>query len=184
MVTSIRLRLWQFGTQATVKSLTPEDLIGLGAEIVLANTYHLYLRPGHECIERLGGLHSFMHWDHPILTDSGRISDLQLEQFCAKLRKTAFSFQSHIDGSHHVISPEGSIAIQQALGADIIMCFDECAPYPSSYEYTKQSVDLTTHWAERCWKAHTKKDQALFGIVPGRHVSRPSRTQRPPNRGT
>ena len=154
------------GTQATVKSLTPEDLIDLGAKIVLANTYHLYLRPGHERIERLGGLHSFMHWDQPILTDSGGYQIYSLSNL-RKIKDEGVSFQSHIDGSYHTISPERAIEIQEALGADIIMCFDECAPYPSSYDYTKQSVDLTTQWAERCRKAHTKKDQTLFGIVQG-----------------
>lgn len=154
------------GTQATVKSLTPEDLVDLGAEVVLANTYHLYLRPGHERIKRLGGLHSFMNWNQPILTDSGGYQIYSLSSL-RNIEEDGVSFQSHIDGSRHLISPERAIEIQEALGADIIMCFDECAPYPSTYEYTKKSMDLTTRWAERCKNAQTNTDQALFGIVQG-----------------
>ena len=154
------------GTQGTVKSLTPEDLESLETEIILCNTYHLYLRPGYPVIERLGGLHSFVHWNHPLLTDSG---GFQLYSISAlrKIKEEGVYFQSHLDGSHHMISPETAIEIQEALGADIIMCLDECTPYPASYDYTRQSLALTTRWAERCKKAHKKKEQALFGIIQG-----------------
>nr|MBP7322339.1 tRNA guanosine(34) transglycosylase Tgt [Deltaproteobacteria bacterium] len=154
------------GTQATVKSLTPEDLIDLGAEIILANTYHLYLRPGHERIEKLGGLHRFMHWSRPLLTDSGGFQIYSLSRL-RKIHEEGVSFQSHIDGSSHVITPERSIEIQEALGSDIIMCFDECVPYPSSHDYTEKSLLLTTRWAERCKRAQTQRERALFGIVQG-----------------
>lgn len=152
------------GTQGTVKSLTPEDLESLEAEIILCNTYHLYLRPGHTLIEKLGGLHSFIHWNHPLLTDSG---GFQIYSINGKTKEEGVSFQSHLDGSYHLITPEMAVEIQEALGADIIMCLDECVPYPSSYDYTRESSSLTTRWAERCKKAHKKNDQALFGIIQG-----------------
>lgn len=154
------------GTQAVVKTLTPEDLLEIGAEIILSNTYHLYLRPGDELIADLGGLHKFMHWDYPILTDSGGFQVFSL----GKLRKISdegVTFQSHIDGAKHFISPEKAIKIQENLGADIIMCFDECTPYPSTYDYTLDSMELTSLWAGRCKEAHSREDQALFGIVQG-----------------
>jgi len=154
------------GTQATVKAMTPEELTEVGSQIILANTYHLYLRPGHDLIERLGGLHRFMHWDGPILTDSGGFQVFSLGEL-RKISEEGVKFRSHIDGSAHFLTPELSIAIQGALGADIAMCFDECPPYPSPYDYLEKSLALTTRWAQRCKKAHTRKDQALFGIVQG-----------------
>jgi queuine tRNA-ribosyltransferase len=154
------------GTQATVKAMTPEELVEVGSQIILANTYHLYLRPGHELIGRLGGLHKFMHWDRPILTDSGGFQVFSLGEL-RKISEEGVKFRSHIDGSSHFISPEVSIAIQESLGADIAMCFDECPPYPAEYSYVKKSLELTTRWARRCKEAHSRPDQALFGIVQG-----------------
>jgi queuine tRNA-ribosyltransferase len=154
------------GTQATVKSLSPEDLEAVSAAIILCNTYHLYLRPGHKVIERLGGLHPFMNWNRPLLTDSGGFQIYSLGAL-RKITEQGVSFQSHLDGSSHVLAPETAMEIQEALGADIIMCLDECVPYPASYDYTRDSMSLTTRWAERCKRAHSRKDQALFGIVQG-----------------
>ena len=154
------------GTQATVKAMTPEELVQVGSQIILANTYHLYLRPGHELIGRLGGLHRFMHWDGPILTDSGGFQVFSLGEL-RKISEEGVKFRSHIDGSSHFISPEVSIAIQEALGADIAMCFDECPPYPAEDSYVQRSLELTTRWARRCKEAHSHPDQALFGIVQG-----------------
>ncbi len=154
------------GTQGSVKALSPEEIKEAGAKIILANTYHLYLRPGHEIIERLGGLHSFMNWHGPVLTDSGGYQVYSL----AKLRKISEKgvvFQSHIDGSSHFIGPAEAINIQKALGSDIIMAFDECAPYPADYEYVLNSVRLTTVWAEQCLEQARGENQALFGIVQG-----------------
>lgn len=154
------------GTQATVKSLTPDDLQQVGARIILGNTYHLYLRPGHELIRQLGGLHRFMQWPGPILTDSGGFQVFSLGEL-RKISEDGVKFQSHIDGSYHFISPETSIAIQEALGADIIMCFDECPPSPADFGYVEKSLQMTTRWARRCKEAQTRTDQALFGIVQG-----------------
>ena len=154
------------GTQATVKAMTPEELIEVGSQIILANTYHLYLRPGHDLIARLGGLHRFMHWDRPILTDSGGFQVFSLGEL-RKISEEGVKFRSHIDGSSHFISPEVSIAIQEALGSDIAMCFDECPPYPAEKSYVQKSLELTTRWARRCKEAHGRPDQALFGIVQG-----------------
>ncbi|MBN2467311.1 MAG: tRNA guanosine(34) transglycosylase Tgt [Deltaproteobacteria bacterium] len=154
------------GTQATVKSLTPEDLVSVGAEMILCNTYHLYLRPGHELIKTFGGLHRFMHWDHPLLTDSGGYQVYSLSPL-RKIKDEGVYFQSHLDGSYHTLSPEKAVEIQESLGADIIMCLDECMPYPSSSDYTRESISRTTHWAERCRKAWKSKTQALFGIIQG-----------------
>jgi queuine tRNA-ribosyltransferase len=154
------------GTQGTVKSLTPEDLVEIGVEAILANTYHLYLRPGHETIRRLGGLHTFTHWERPILTDSGGYQIFSL----AKLRKITedgVTFRSHLDGSLHLLTPEKVIEIQRALGSDIAMVLDECIPYPSSYEYVKASTSLTTRWAKRCLEVRRENDPALFAIVQG-----------------
>ena len=154
------------GTQGTVKSLTPEELVEIGVEGILGNTYHLYLKPGHETIGRLGGLHRFIHWERPILTDSGGYQIFSL----AKLRKITeegVTFQSHIDGSQHFLTPEKVMEIQRALGSDIAMVLDECIPYPSSHEYVKASTRLTTLWAERCLKERRKDDPAFFGIVQG-----------------
>ncbi|WP_442899829.1 tRNA guanosine(34) transglycosylase Tgt [Geomonas sp. RF6] len=154
------------GTQATVKAMTPEELKEVGSQIILANTYHLYLRPGHELVGRLGGLHGFMNWDRPILTDSGGFQVFSLGEL-RKISEEGVRFRSHIDGSSHFISPESSIAIQRSLGSDIIMCFDECPPYPADYSYVKRSMELTTRWARRCKDAPRDEHQALFGIVQG-----------------
>ncbi|WP_243371911.1 tRNA guanosine(34) transglycosylase Tgt [Geotalea sp. SG265] len=154
------------GTQATVKAMTPEELVQAGSRIILANTYHLYMRPGHELVARLGGLHKFMHWDGPILTDSGGFQVFSLGEL-RKITEDGVKFQSHLDGSYHFISPETSIAIQEALGSDIMMCFDECPPYPADYAYVARSMEMTTRWALRCKNAKRRDDQALFGIVQG-----------------
>jgi len=154
------------GTQATVKAMTPEELRDLGAEIILSNTYHLYLRPGHERIRRLGGLHRFMHWEHPLLTDSGGFQVFSLNSL-VKVSEEGVEFQSHLDGSRHFITPEKAIAIQEALGADIIMCLDECTPYPASHEEAECSLQRTLKWSRRCRESHQASHQALFGIVQG-----------------
>jgi len=154
------------GTQATVKAMTPEELREVGARIILANTYHLYIRPGHELVGRMGGLHKFMHWQGPILTDSGGFQVFSLGEL-RKIKEEGVTFQSHIDGSYHFISPEISVAIQEALGADIVMCFDDCPPYPSDREHVRRSMEMTTRWALRCKRARRRDDQALFGIVQG-----------------
>lgn len=154
------------GTQATVKAMTPEELQGMGAEIILSNTYHLYLRPGHERIRRMGGLHSFMHWNHPLLTDSGGFQVFSLNSL-VKISGEGVQFQSHLDGSGHFITPEKAMEIQEALGADIIMCLDECTTHPASYGQAKLSSERTLQWARRCKEAHRDQNQALFGIVQG-----------------
>ncbi|MBW2357736.1 MAG: tRNA guanosine(34) transglycosylase Tgt [Deltaproteobacteria bacterium] len=154
------------GTQGSVKAVSPEDLKHAGVEIILANTYHLYLRPGHKVIERLGGLHGFMNWSGPILTDSGGFQVYSLSRL-RDISEAGVTFQSHIDGSRHFIGPEESIEFQKALGADIIMAFDECAPYPSDYEYVLNSVKLTSTWARRCLEQKDNQGQALFGVVQG-----------------
>ncbi|MBI5166640.1 MAG: tRNA guanosine(34) transglycosylase Tgt [candidate division NC10 bacterium] len=154
------------GTQGTVKALSPQELEGEGVELILCNTYHLYLRPGHELIAELGGLHRFMSWPHPILTDSGGYQVYSLAEL-RRISEEGVSFQSHLDGSKHFLSPEKVIEIQQALGSDIIMALDECAPYPAAYEYVKTSIELTLRWARRCREAHTSRNPALFGIVQG-----------------
>jgi len=154
------------GTQATVKALTPDDLKSFGAQIILGNTYHLYLRPGHDLIRSLGGLHKFMNWPHPILTDSGGYQVFSLNEL-AKVTEEGVTFQSHFDGSSHFISPERSIEIQQALGADIIMAFDEPTPHTAGLDQTDKSLMLTTRWAKRCKEVLHSEDQALFGIVQG-----------------
>ncbi|MGI6664137.1 MAG: tRNA guanosine(34) transglycosylase Tgt [Christensenellaceae bacterium] len=154
------------GTRASVKALTPEQVADTKASILLANTYHLYLRPGHTLIEKAGGLHKFMHWNKPILTDSGGFQVFSLGDL-RKISEEGVTFQSHIDGSKHLFTPESVIAIEEALGADIIMAFDECTPHPATYTYTKDSMERTHRWAERCKKAKTREDQALFGIVQG-----------------
>ncbi|WP_029688324.1 tRNA guanosine(34) transglycosylase Tgt [Thermoanaerobacter sp. A7A] len=155
------------GTQATVKAMTPEELKEIGATIILSNTYHLYLRPGHKIIEKAGGLHRFMNWDRAILTDSGGFQVFSLNSL-RKITEDGVEFRSHIDGSRHFFTPEKVIEIQNALGSDIMMSFDECAPYPADYEYVKNSMELTIKWAERGKKAHKNTEkQALFGIVQG-----------------
>jgi queuine tRNA-ribosyltransferase len=154
------------GTQATVKAMTPDELTEAGARIILGNTYHLYLRPGHELVKKLGGLHKFMQWHAPILTDSGGFQVFSLGEL-RKITEDGVKFQSHIDGSRHFITPEKSIEIQEALGADIIMCFDECPPSPGDFQYVEKSLEMTTRWARRCMDAKTRHDQALFGIIQG-----------------
>ena len=155
------------GTQGTVKGMLPEALLEVGAQIILANTYHLFLRPGHERVARLGGLHRFMHWDRPILTDSGGFQVFSLGEL-RKIDEEGVRFQSHLDGSAQVLTPESSIAVQEALGADIIMAFDECIPYPASREYVRESTLRSGRWAKRCRSARREGDgSALFGIVQG-----------------
>ena len=155
------------GTQATVKGLSPEELKDLGAKIILSNTYHLFLRPGHELVAEAGGLHKFMNWDGSILTDSGGFQVFSLSDL-RKITEEGVAFRSHLDGAKLFLSPEKAMEIENALGADIMMAFDECTPYPSTYDYTKRSLERTTRWAERCLKAHKNPEkQALFGIVQG-----------------
>lgn len=155
------------GTQATVKAMTPEELKEMGSQIILSNTYHLYMRPGHDLIERAGGLHKFMNWDKPILTDSGGFQVFSLGPL-RKIKEEGVEFRSHLDGSKHFLSPEKATEIQNALGSDIIMAFDECAPYPADRQYVKNSLERTTRWLERCKAAHKYPEkQALFGIVQG-----------------
>lgn len=154
------------GTQGTVKAVTVENLKEIGAQIILGNTYHLFVRPGHRMIEKFGGLHGFMNWDRAILTDSGGFQIFSLKEL-AKITEEGAAFRSHLDGSKLFLSPEDAIEVQQALGSDIMMCLDTCIPYPASREETISSTDLTGRWAERCRSAHTKKEQLLFGIVQG-----------------
>ena len=155
------------GTAGAVKALKPEDVRDAGGEVVLANTYHLYLRPGHDIVRDAGGLHKFMNWRGPILTDSGGFQVFSLVEN-RRITEEGAQFRSHIDGSLHMLSPEKSIEIQNALGADIIMAFDECAPYPAGREYIRLSMDRTSRWLERCIDAHKATDrQALFGIMQG-----------------
>jgi len=155
------------GTQGTVKALKPQDVAGTGAQILLANTYHLYIRPGEKTVQKAGGLHKFMNWDAPILTDSGGFQVFSLAQI-NKISDDGVEFSSHIDGSKHLLTPEKSIEIQNALGADIIMAFDECTPYPSEKEYVEKAVARTTAWLSRCVEAHKNTEkQALFGIQQG-----------------
>jgi queuine tRNA-ribosyltransferase len=153
------------GTQATVKALTPAQVADLGASLVLSNTYHLYLRPGDDVVAELGGLHRFMRWPKPMLTDSGGFQVFSLAQ-TRIVDDDGVTFKSHIDGSEHRFTPERSIRIQESLGADIIMAFDECAD-PNDHEYIKQAMERTHRWAERSLKAKRRADQALFGIVQG-----------------
>ncbi len=153
------------GTQATVKTLTPAQVKELGATLVLSNTYHLYLRPGDDVISGLGGLHRFMRWPHPMLTDSGGFQVFSLAQ-TRQIDDEGVTFKSHIDGSTHRFTPQRSIRIQENLGADIIMAFDECSD-PNDHEYSKLAMERTHRWAEICLKAKRRGDQALFGIVQG-----------------
>jgi queuine tRNA-ribosyltransferase len=160
------------GTQATVKAMSPEELRDIGAEIILANTYHLYLRPGHETIRRLGGIHTFMNWPGPVLTDSGGFQVFSLSDL-RKITDDGVHFKSHLDGSMHYLDPVLAIEVQHALGADILMAFDECTPYPSTREYTEKSLELTTKWARRCKEVHDEisagasEKSSLFGIIQG-----------------
>jgi queuine tRNA-ribosyltransferase len=154
------------GTQGTVKSMLPEEIKNCGAEIILGNTYHLYLRPGHETISKLGGLHRFMNWSYPILTDSGGFQVYSLGAL-RKITPDGVIFSSHIDGSRHFLTPNKAIEIQEALGADIMMCLDECTPYPATLFQTEESLALTVKWAKLCKTAQTNNNQALFGIIQG-----------------
>lgn len=154
------------GTQATVKTLSPEELYDMESQVILANTYHLFLRPGSELVKKAGGLHKFMNYKRGMLTDSGGFQVFSLGEM-RKITEEGVMFRSHIDGSKQFLSPEVSVRVQEELGADIAMAFDECIPYPSDFNYTKKSTERTTRWAERCLKAHTREDQALFGIVQG-----------------
>ena len=154
------------GTQATVKFLSPEDINNIGASIILSNTYHLWLRPGKETLEKANGIHSFMNYSKPILTDSGGFQVFSLADR-RSIKEEGVTFKSHLDGSTLFMSPEDSIHIQESIGSDIAMSFDECIPYPSEYKYVKESVERTLRWAKRGQDAHTKQNQALFGIVQG-----------------
>ncbi|MGI5873590.1 MAG: tRNA guanosine(34) transglycosylase Tgt [Bacillota bacterium] len=154
------------GTQASVKTATAEEVAETGSKILLANTYHLYLRPGHELIKRAGGLHSFMNWNGSILTDSGGFQAFSLGPM-RKISDEGVLFRSHHDGSKHMFTPESVMEVEMALGADIAMCFDECAPFPSDHDYVKIAADRTYEWAKRCKAAHHHEYQSLFGIVQG-----------------
>jgi queuine tRNA-ribosyltransferase len=155
------------GTQGSVKAMTPEDLKDeIGAQIILGNTYHLYLRPGLDVIRKHGGLHEFMNWNRPILTDSGGYQVFSLEDL-RKIKEEGVLFQDHIGGSKHLFTPEKVIEIQETLGSDIMMAFDECPALPCTDEYMRDSMARTTRWAKRCLDARTRPDCALFGIVQG-----------------
>ena len=155
------------GTQATVKGMSPAELKEIGANIILSNTYHLYMRPGSEIVREAGGLHGFMAWDRSILTDSGGFQVFSLSDL-RDIKEEGVTFKSHIDGSRHFFTPESAIKVQNDLGADIIMAFDECIPYPAEHDYAKKSLERTTRWAKRCKEAHRDTErQALFGIVQG-----------------
>lgn len=154
------------GTQGSVKGVSPEEVKELGGNIILGNTYHLFLRPGSELVKEMGGLHKFMNWDGAILTDSGGFQVFSLGEL-RKITEDGVTFRSHIDGSKKFLSPEVSMKVQMDLGSDIVMAFDECIPYPADYEYAKRSTERTTRWAKRCKDAMTSPDQGLFGIVQG-----------------
>jgi len=156
------------GTNGTVKAMTPEEVKGIGYEIILSNTYHLYLRPGHEIIKKLGGIHKFINWHGPVLTDSGGFQIYSLASL-RKITTEGVEFRSHLDGSLHFITPEKAIEIQLALGSDIMMVLDECVPYPAEKEYVEKSLALTTEWARRCKDYFERQDShsTLFGIVQG-----------------
>jgi queuine tRNA-ribosyltransferase len=157
------------GTQATVKSLTPEELLSAGAQIILGNTYHLYLRPGCDVIKQFNGLHKFMNWSGPILTDSGGFQVFSLAKL-AKISEEGVTFQSHIDGNRHLLTPEKAVEIQTCLGSDVTMCLDNCIQHPASRAQTRQALEITTRWAERCktaWQGGSNGNGALFGIVQG-----------------
>ncbi|PIE00306.1 MAG: tRNA guanosine(34) transglycosylase Tgt [Thiothrix nivea] len=154
------------GTYGTVKAMTPEELAGMGAEIILGNTFHLMLRPGTDIIRAHGDLHDFMHWQQPILTDSGGFQVFSLAEM-RKITEEGVYFQSPVDGSRHLMSPESSMQVQRELGSDIVMIFDECTPYPATYDQTRESMLLSLRWAARSKAAHTGNPSALFGIVQG-----------------
>ena len=154
------------GTQATVKAMTPREMEEVGAKIILSNTYHLHLRPGEDIVREAGGLHTFMDWQHPVLTDSGGFQVFSLSGL-RKITEEGVAFRSHLDGSKRFISPEVSMDIQQALGSDIAMAFDVCSAYPCDHRTAEEAMHRTHRWAERCKKHHTREDQAVFGIVQG-----------------
>jgi queuine tRNA-ribosyltransferase len=155
------------GTLATVKTMSPEELKAMDAQIILSNTYHLFLRPGHDIVREAGGLHKFMNWDRPILTDSGGFQVFSLSEM-RKITEEGVHFRSHLNGDKLFLSPEVAMEIQSALGSDIMMAFDECPPYPAEYDYVKNSLERTTRWAERCLQSHKRPhDQGLFAIVQG-----------------
>ena len=155
------------GTLATVKTMSPEELKEIGSQIILSNTYHLWLRPGHDIVKEAGGLHKFMNWDRPILTDSGGFQVFSLSAL-RKIEEEGVHFRNHLSGEKLFLSPEGAMEIQNALGSDIMMAFDECPPYPATYEYMLKSVERTSRWAERCLEGHKRPEsQGLFGIVQG-----------------
>ncbi|WP_079708399.1 tRNA guanosine(34) transglycosylase Tgt [Paraliobacillus ryukyuensis] len=155
------------GTLATVKTMSPEELTEMGAKIILSNTYHLWLRPGEDIVREAGGLHKFMNWDGAILTDSGGFQVFSLSDL-REIEEKGVHFRNHISGEKLFLSPEKAMQIQNDLGADIMMAFDECPPYPAEYKYMKSSVERTSRWAERCLQAHQRPhDQGLFGIVQG-----------------
>lgn len=155
------------GTLATVKTMAPEELKAMDAGIILSNTYHLWLRPGHDIVKEAGGLHKFMNWDRAILTDSGGFQVFSLSKF-RNIEEEGVHFRNHLNGDKLFLSPEKAMEIQNALGSDIMMAFDECPPYPAEYDYMKRSVERTSRWAERCLNAHARQDeQGLFGIVQG-----------------
>jgi len=157
------------GTLATVKSMSPEELLEVGAQIILGNTYHLYLRPGCDVIGKFDGLHRFMHWDRPILTDSGGFQIFSLAKL-ARIAEEGVTFQSHLDGSRHLLTPEKAIEIQTCLGADIMMCLDQCIQYPAPRAQCREALEITTRWARRCkqaWQARANAYSTLFGIVQG-----------------
>jgi queuine tRNA-ribosyltransferase len=157
------------GTLGTVKSLTPEELLSAGAQIILGNTYHLYLRPGCDVIRQFSGLHRFMNWSGPILTDSGGFQIFSLAKL-AEISENGVTFQSHIDGSRHLLTPEKAVEIQTCLGSDVMMCLDHCIQYPAGHQATRRANEITTQWAARCktaWQDRSNGNDALFGIVQG-----------------
>ncbi len=158
------------GTQATVKGLTPEELKTINTQILLSNTYHLFLRPGQEIVKNAGGLHSFMHWDKPILTDSGGFQVFSLSDL-RKISDDGVEFRSHLSGAKHYITPERDMQIQEDLGADIIMAFDECTTWGTSYDKSRKAMERTLSWLDRCYKYHKNDNQALFPIVQGNFYS-------------
>ncbi len=156
------------GTQATVKTLVKEDLEAIGSNIILGNTYHLWCQPGNDIVREAGGLHKFTNWDKSILTDSGGFQVFSLAKLRGDIKEEGVTFKNHKNGKSMFLSPEISMKIQNDLGSDIMMCFDECPPYPASYEYMKNSTERTIRWAKRCLESHARKDeQGLFGIIQG-----------------
>lgn len=154
------------GTQATVKTLSPDELYAMGSQVILSNTYHLFLRPGRELVKKAGGLHKFMNYQRGMLTDSGGFQVFSLGDL-RRISEEGVMFRSHIDGSKQFLSPETATEVQEDLGADIAMAFDECIPYPADHDYAKRSTERTARWAERCLAAHKRTDQSMFGIVQG-----------------